>query len=230
MQSHIRKMHACLAVTCHLHFWQNDRDLLRATSAVTRGWNGYRNKSQHRKLTQDVKHHVYYYFWPRRRKFSRRSCRDSNPRPFNHESGAPLTTELSPPRFPSFRTSPVRVLENCFCGIVRERQYNRTLNPWFVSQLWSYFCTQTARPWFCFSTLKLPLHAACVPQQSSAAVWKSRGTFWAPVPNKPTVSVDVTQHFNNNNNVPQLRTTNCSSPVAPTAGSKCHSTPICLGV
>ena len=32
---HIRKVHACLAVTCHLHFWQNDRDLLRAT-AVTR--------------------------------------------------------------------------------------------------------------------------------------------------------------------------------------------------
>ena len=42
MQSHIRKVYACLAVTCHLHFWQNDRDLLRAT-AVTRGWNGYRN-------------------------------------------------------------------------------------------------------------------------------------------------------------------------------------------
>ena len=39
---HIRKVYACLAVTCHLHFWQNDRDLLRAT-AVTRGWNGYRN-------------------------------------------------------------------------------------------------------------------------------------------------------------------------------------------
>ena len=37
MQSHIRKVYACLAVTCHLHFWQNDRDLLRAT-AVTRGW------------------------------------------------------------------------------------------------------------------------------------------------------------------------------------------------
>ena len=34
MQSHIRKVYACLAVTCHLHFWQNDRDLLRAT-AVT---------------------------------------------------------------------------------------------------------------------------------------------------------------------------------------------------
>ena len=33
---------------------------------------------------------------PWRRKFSRRSSRDSNPRPFHHESGA-LTTELSPP-------------------------------------------------------------------------------------------------------------------------------------
>ena len=36
MQSHIRKVYACLAVTCHLHFWQNDRGLLHAT-AVTMG-------------------------------------------------------------------------------------------------------------------------------------------------------------------------------------------------
>ena len=43
MQSHIRKVYAYLALTCHLHFWQNDRGLLRAT-AVTRRWNGYRNK------------------------------------------------------------------------------------------------------------------------------------------------------------------------------------------
>ena len=43
-----------LAVTCHLHFWQNDRDFLRAT-AVTRGWNGYRNKSQHRESTLEKK-------------------------------------------------------------------------------------------------------------------------------------------------------------------------------
>ena len=50
MQSHICKVYACFAVTCHLHFWQHDQGLLRAT-AVTRGWNGYRNKSQHRKLT-----------------------------------------------------------------------------------------------------------------------------------------------------------------------------------
>ena len=54
MQSHIHKVYACLAVTGHLHFWQDDRDLLRAT-AVTRGWNGYRNRSQHRKLTLEKK-------------------------------------------------------------------------------------------------------------------------------------------------------------------------------
>ena len=83
MQSHIRKMYACLAVTCHLHFWQNDRDLLRAT-VVTRGGT-------------DTEIRVSTESWPWRRRFSRRSCRDSNPRPFSHESGA-LTTELSPPK------------------------------------------------------------------------------------------------------------------------------------
>ena len=44
----------CLAVTCHLHFWQNDQDLLCAT-AVTLGLIGYRNKSQHRNLTLEKK-------------------------------------------------------------------------------------------------------------------------------------------------------------------------------
>ena len=39
MQSHIRRVYACSAVTGHLHVWQNVRDLLRAT-AVTQGWNG----------------------------------------------------------------------------------------------------------------------------------------------------------------------------------------------
>ena len=34
MQSHIRTVHACLAVTCHQHFWQNDRDILRATAVI----------------------------------------------------------------------------------------------------------------------------------------------------------------------------------------------------
>ena len=53
-QSHIHKVYAFLAVTCHLHFWQNDRDFLRAT-AVTRGWNGCRYQSQHRKSTLEKK-------------------------------------------------------------------------------------------------------------------------------------------------------------------------------
>ena len=52
IQSHIRKVYACLAVTCHLHLWQSDLNLLRAT-VVTRGWNGYRNKSQHSKSTME---------------------------------------------------------------------------------------------------------------------------------------------------------------------------------
>ena len=30
MQNHIFKVYACLAVTCHLRFWQNDWGLLRA--------------------------------------------------------------------------------------------------------------------------------------------------------------------------------------------------------
>ena len=34
-------MYVCVGVTCHLHFWQNDRSLLRATT-VTRGWKGHR--------------------------------------------------------------------------------------------------------------------------------------------------------------------------------------------
>ena len=76
---------ACLGVTCHLHFWQNDRGLLRAT-AVTREWNGHRIiVSTQRKC--------------KRTKFSRRSCWDSNSQPFNHESGA-LTNKLS--RLPDF--------------------------------------------------------------------------------------------------------------------------------
>jgi len=50
MQSHIHKVYVCLAVTCHLHLWQNDRDLLRAT-VVMQGWNRYWNKGQHRKVT-----------------------------------------------------------------------------------------------------------------------------------------------------------------------------------
>ena len=86
MQSHIRKVYACLAVTCHLHFWQNDRDLLRATAITRRSYGG--GTDTEIRVSTDSR--------PRRRKFSRRSSRDSNPRRFNYESGA-LTTELFPP-------------------------------------------------------------------------------------------------------------------------------------
>ena len=47
-------MYACLGVPCHLHFWQNDRDLLRVT-AVTRRVERTQNKSQHTKLTLEKK-------------------------------------------------------------------------------------------------------------------------------------------------------------------------------
>ena len=78
-------MYACLAVTCHLHFWQNDRDFLRAT-VVTRGWNGYRNKSQHRKSTLEKK------ILPPFQQGFERATFQSRVRCSNN-----LTTELSPP-------------------------------------------------------------------------------------------------------------------------------------
>ena len=83
IQSHIRKVYACLAVTCHLRFWQNDRELLRAKYCANTG------------SGSDTEIRVSTESRPWRRKFSCRCCRDSNPRPFNHESGA-LTTELPP--------------------------------------------------------------------------------------------------------------------------------------
>ena len=45
----LHRVHVCLVVTCHLHLWQNDRGLLRAT-AVT-GVEEIPKTSQHRKLT-----------------------------------------------------------------------------------------------------------------------------------------------------------------------------------
>ena len=74
------RVYGYLGVVYHLHFWHHDQGLLRAT-AVTRGWNGHRIRVSTRNLR-----------W--RRKFSRRSCRDSNSQSFDHESGA-LTNELS---------------------------------------------------------------------------------------------------------------------------------------
>ena len=49
-------MYGACVFSCNplLHSWQNDWDLLRATAAP-RGWNGYRSKSHHRKLTLEKK-------------------------------------------------------------------------------------------------------------------------------------------------------------------------------
>ena len=81
IRRHIRKLHVTLVLTSHRHFWQNDRDLLRAT-AVTRG-----RTSQHKKLTLE-------------KTFYRHSCRDSNLRLFDHVSGV---LPLSYPRFPDIQ-------------------------------------------------------------------------------------------------------------------------------
>ena len=54
LKSNMNRVHVCLAVTCHLRFWQNDQTLLHAT-AVTQEWIGYQNKIHHRKLTLEKK-------------------------------------------------------------------------------------------------------------------------------------------------------------------------------
>ena len=74
------RVYACLNVTCHLHFWQNDWGLSHAP-AITQGW----NRHWIRVSTQS---------WLWRRKFSFCSCRHSNLQPFDHESGT-LTNKLS---------------------------------------------------------------------------------------------------------------------------------------
>ena len=49
-------MYACLGVTCHLHFWQNDQGLLHATAVTWGGGGGWTpNQSQHTKLTLEKK-------------------------------------------------------------------------------------------------------------------------------------------------------------------------------
>ena len=60
--SHMRWVHVCLAVTCHLHFRQNDQDLSQA-AAVIQGWNGYQSESERRN-------------WPWRKEFSCCSYQD----------------------------------------------------------------------------------------------------------------------------------------------------------
>ena len=75
IRNHIRRMHVRLAVTCHLRFWQNDRDLLLATVVTYFG-------------RTDTKIRVSTEIWPWVRTVFPCVCRDSNPRPFAHETGA----------------------------------------------------------------------------------------------------------------------------------------------
>ena len=75
------RVYVCFDVTCYLRSWWNDRGLFLRATAVTRLWSGHRIR-------------VSIQSWLRRRKFSRRSCWDSNSQPFDHESGA-LTNKLS---------------------------------------------------------------------------------------------------------------------------------------
>ena len=72
---------------CHMKLLPSRRKLCDTVQPCTmslhaRVWNGYRNKSQHRKLTLE-------------KKFLPPLLQGFEPRPFNHESGV-LTTELSP--------------------------------------------------------------------------------------------------------------------------------------
>ena len=83
LKPHVGCICVCLAVTCHLHLWQNDWDVLHAT-AVTWWWNRQENKSQHWKLTLNNKN------------LTAAPDGDLNLQPFDRESSA-LTTELSPP-------------------------------------------------------------------------------------------------------------------------------------
>ena len=55
--------------------------------------------------------------------------------------------------------------------------------------------------------------------QSSGAVWKSRWLSWAPVPNKPMVSVDVKQHFNIVVNIAELCESGGAHPGLPVHNS-----------
>ena len=90
------KVYVCSGVTCHLHFWLDDQGLLCAT-AITRGWNGHqirvgiqselwRRKFSHRSCRESNSQPF--------NKFSHRSCWESNTQPFNHESG---TLRTCPP-------------------------------------------------------------------------------------------------------------------------------------
>ena len=88
---------ACLGITYHLHFWQNDLGLLRATAA-TRGWNGYRIRVSAQSS-----------LW--RRKFSRRSYRDSYSQASEHDRVRRSYQQASPYPHQNYKSEPLIALE-----------------------------------------------------------------------------------------------------------------------
>ena len=58
--------------------------------------------------------------------------------------------------------------------------------------------------------------------QSSGAVLKSRWPSWAPIPNKPTVSVNVKQHFNHQVGLTYLELSAEPSVELPMSGACCQ--------
>ena len=87
-----------------------------------------------------------------------------------------------------------------FCSLYLSLSLSRTVNRWLISGQFQSMhlahsqCREGTNP----NTEYLPGTGDTLINQSSGAVWKSRWPSWAPVPNKPTVSVDVKQHFNPN--------------------------------
>ena len=57
IQSHIHRMHAQLAVTCHQHFWLNDKDLLCCTDFVQE----FHHRIFYVVLTVKTFHHMMFY-------------------------------------------------------------------------------------------------------------------------------------------------------------------------
>ena len=102
LRSHTCRMHMCLAVTCHLHVWQNDWNFVHA-AAVSWG-------------ETDTKITVATESWLRRWKFS---CSSMAPRSFDHESGAlPLSYPRSLVLGPvSFLYIPHKASLSKHCGV-----------------------------------------------------------------------------------------------------------------
>ena len=64
-EPYICRIHTCLAVTCYLHFRQNDWDHLHAAE-VTRGWNRYCKVSNSLHIPQDQWQSAIALHWPLR--------------------------------------------------------------------------------------------------------------------------------------------------------------------